>query len=157
MTEQALTHLNASGQARMVDVSAKPPTRRRATADARVHMSTEAASAIAESSAAKGDVLAVARVAGIQSAKRTSELIPLCHQVSLSSVSVDFSVASHHVDVKVKVETTDRTGVEMEALVACATAALTIYDMCKSIDRAMVIDGLCLKSKSGGRSGTFTR
>lgn len=155
MAEQALTHLNASGQARMVDVSAKPPTRRRATADARVHMSAEAASAIAESSVAKGDVLAVARVAGIQSAKRTSELIPLCHQVALSSVSVDFSVASRHVDVKVEVETTDRTGVEMEALIACATAALTIYDMCKSIDRSMVIDGLRLMSKSGGRSGTF--
>ncbi len=120
-------------------------------------MSEDTAAAVAEGSTRKGDVLAVARVAGISAAKRTSELIPLCHHVTLSSVSVSFRLAADHVVVEATAETVDRTGVEMEALTACAASALTIYDMCKSLDRSMVIGELCLWEKTGGRSGTYER
>jgi cyclic pyranopterin phosphate synthase len=105
----------------------------------------------------KGDVIAVARVAGIQAAKRTSDMIPLCHPLFISAVSVDFDIANDHVAVEVQVDTVDRTGVEMEALHACSVAALTIYDMCKSADKAMVIGELTLWEKTGGRSGTYQR
>ena len=115
------------------------------------------ARALAEGEIAKGDVLAVARVAGIQAAKRTSELVPLCHGLSISSVAVDFEVGDDSVGIEATVETVDRTGVEMEALTACSVAALTVYDMCKSKDRSMTIGDIALWEKSGGRSGTYRR
>ena len=151
------THLDERGQARMVDVSSKEPSQRRAVARGQVRMATEVARALRQGEIGKGDVLAVARVAGIQAAKRTSELVPLCHGLSISSVSVDFEVRDDSVSIEATVETIDRTGVEMEALTACSVAALTIYDMCKSKDRSMTIGDIALWEKSGGRSGTYRR
>ena len=120
-------------------------------------MKPETTIAIANREVKKGDVLAVARIAGIQAAKRTADMIPLCHPLLVGSVSVTFDIGDDHVVVEVYVETVDRTGVEMEALHACATAALTIYDMCKSVDRSMVIGDIALWEKTGGRSGTYRR
>ena len=157
MSDLGFTHLDPLGRARMVDVSAKDPTHRRAIARARVHMTSETASAVARGAIGKGDVLAVARVAGIQAAKRTPDLIPLCHPLLVGSVLVNFSIEDTHIDVEAEVETLDRTGVEMEAMTACAVSALTIYDMCKSLDRSMVISDVCLWEKTGGRSGTYRR
>lgn len=151
------THLDDHGRARMVDITAKESTHRRAVARARVTMAPETATAIATGEVAKGDVLAVARVAGIQGAKRTSDLIPLCHPILIGAVTVDIEVATSWVDIEAAVETTGATGVEMEALCACSAAALTIYDMCKAKDRAMTIDTVTLVHKSGGRSGTWNR
>ena len=151
------THLDERGQARMVDVSSKEPSQRRAVARGRVRMATEVARALCLGEIGKGDVLAVARVAGIQAAKRTSELVPLCHGLAISSVAVDFEVLDDSVGIEATVETIDRTGVEMEALTACSVAALTIYDMCKSKDRSMTIGDIALWEKSGGRSGTYRR
>ena len=141
----------------MVDVTAKESTHRRAVARCRVKMEPETASAIASGAVSKGDVLAVARVAGIQAAKQTSNLLPLCHPLLVGSVFVNFRIEDAHVDIEAQVDTVDRTGVEMEALTACAIAALTIYDMCKSIDRSMTIGDLALWEKTGGRSGIFRR
>lgn len=141
----------------MVDVTPKAPTHRVATARARVSMSPETSAAVASGGVAKGDVLAVARVAGIQAAKRTSELIPLCHPLMISAVTVNFNVGHDFIDIEAVTETVDRTGVEMEALTACSVAALTIYDMCKAADKAMVIGDLALWEKTGGRSGTYRR
>ena len=141
----------------MVDVSSKEPTHRRAVARGRVRMAPEVAQALRRGEIGKGDVLAVARVAGIQAAKRTSELVPLCHGLAISSVAVDFEVFDESVGIEARVETIDRTGVEMEALTACSVAALTIYDMCKSMDRSMTISDVALWEKSGGRSGTYRR
>ncbi len=152
-----LTHLDASGHAHMVDVLAKDITRRKAVAKCQVEMSKAALLAIGDGDVVKGDVLSVARVAGIQAAKRTSDLIPLCHPLMIGSVSIDFEVAESHVGITAAVETVERTGVEMEALTACSVAALTIYDMCKSIDKSMVIGDLALWEKTGGKSGTYTR
>ena len=151
------THLDPQGRARMVDVSSKEPTHRRAVARGWVRMAPEVAQALRQGEIAKGDVLAVARVAGIQAAKRTSELVPLCHGLAISSVAVDFEVFDDSVGIEARVETIDRTGVEMEALTACSVAALTIYDMCKSMDRSMTISDIALWEKSGGRSGTYRR
>ena len=151
------SHLDAEGRARMVDVGDKDETRRRAVARAKVTMSSETVVALSEGVAPKGDVLAVARLAGIQAAKRTSELVPLCHPVSLTSVTVDLSLGGASVKVEASAETVGRTGVEMEALTACAIAALTVYDMCKSLDRSITIEGLALWEKSGGRSGHWRR
>ncbi len=120
-------------------------------------MSSETASAVARGAVGKGDVLAVARVAGIQAAKRTSDLIPLCHPLLVGAVLVNFRLEDTYVEVEASVDTYERTGVEMEALTACAVAALTIYDMCKSLDRAMVIGDIALWEKTGGRSGTYRR
>lgn len=120
-------------------------------------MSPETSAAVASGGVAKGDVLAVARVAGIQAAKRTSELIPLCHPLMISAVTVNFDVGPDYIDIEAVTETVDRTGVEMEALTACSVAALTIYDMCKAADKAMVIGDLALWEKTGGRSGTYRR
>ena len=120
-------------------------------------MSPETAEALVGGSVPKGDVLAVARVAGIQAAKRTSELVPLCHPLMLSSVAVDLEVGESHVAVEATVETVERTGVEMEALTACTVAALTVYDMCKALDRSMVITDVALWEKDGGRSGSWRR
>lgn len=157
MSDLGFTHLDPLGRARMVDVSTKEPTHRRAIARARVKMTSETASAVARGAIGKGDVLAVARVAGIQAAKRTPDLIPLCHPLLVGSVLVNFSIEDSHIDVEAEVETLDRTGVEMEALTACTVAALTVYDMCKSLDRSMVISDVYLWEKTGGRSGTYRR
>ena len=157
MSDEGFTHLDSEGRARMVDVGGKEVTQRRAVARARVTMQEETAQALADGTVAKGDVLAVARVAGIQAAKRTSELIPLCHPLMLSSVQVDLTPGPSWVDIEATAETVDRTGVEMEALTACSVAALTVYDMCKARDRAMQVEALGLVEKSGGRSGDWHR
>lgn len=141
----------------MVNVGAKDITSRRAVARCNVHMSPATSTAIASVSLPKGDVLATARIAGIQAAKKTSDLIPLCHPLMLSAVTVNLSVGEGVVAIEAIVETSGQTGVEMEALTACSVAALTIYDMCKSADKTMVIGELALWEKSGGRSGTFQR
>ena len=150
-----LTHLSADGTAHMVDVGAKPATAREATATGRITMSPEAATAIAQGLVKKGDVLAVARIAGIMAAKKTSDLIPLCHPIPLTSVTIDLIPDETGVTATATARTTDRTGVEMEALTAVNVALLTIYDMAKAIDRAMVIDGVRLLAKSGGKSGDW--
>ncbi len=157
MAGEGFTHLDPDGRARMVDVGDKAVTRRRAVARARVAMQAVTAEALAAGTVAKGDVLAVARVAGIQAAKRTSELIPLCHPLMLSSVHVDLVLGPSWLDIEATAETVDRTGVEMEALTACAVAALTVYDMCKASDRSMQVESLGLLEKSGGQSGDWRR
>jgi cyclic pyranopterin phosphate synthase len=151
------THLDPLGRARMVDVSAKDPSHRRAVARCRVYMEQDTASRIASGAINKGDVLAVARVAGIQAAKQTSNLLPLCHPLLVGSVFVNFRIEDRHVEVESQVDTFDRTGVEMEALTACTIAALTVYDMCKSLDRGMTIGDVALWEKTGGRSGVWRR
>jgi len=151
-----LTHLDEAGAARMVDVSAKSATMRTATAEGRIRMSPQAAAAIRDSSVAKGDVLAVARVAGIMAAKRTAELIPLCHPLPLSGVELELRVEGDGVAATATVRTTYVTGVEMEAMTAVSTALLTVYDMAKSIDKAMVIEGVRLLAKTGGKSGDWS-
>jgi len=157
MNDAGFTHLDETGAAHMVDVGEKEATRRRAVARCVINMEEATASAIADGNTKKGDVLAVARIAGIQAAKRTSDIIPLCHPLLISKVSVDLSVGDRSVEIESVVETTGPTGVEMEALHACTAAALTIYDMCKALDRAMVISEVMLIEKSGGRSGNFQR
>jgi len=141
----------------MVDVTPKEPTHRRAMARCKVFMQPSTTAAIANREVKKGDVLAVARVAGIQAAKRTSDMIPLCHPLLIGSVTVNFEIGDTFVAIECHVDTIDRTGVEMEALHACSVAALTVYDMCKSADREMVIGELTLWEKSGGRQGTYRR
>ena len=150
-----LTHLDEDGAARMVDVSAKPATQREATAIGRITMTAEAAAAIRDGAVKKGDVLAVARVAGIMAAKRTADLIPLCHPLPLSGVTLDLDVEDHGVTATATVRTTHSTGVEMEAMTAASVALLTIYDMAKALDRGMVIGEVRLIAKSGGRSGDW--
>ena len=157
MSDRGLTHLDPLGRARMVDVTPKEPTHRRAIARGRVYMTTDTTSLVARGAINKGDVLSVARVAGIQAAKRASDLIPLCHPVLMGSMLVNFRIEDSFIEVEAQVETVDRTGVEMEALTAVTVACLTIYDMCKSVDRAMVIGEIALWEKTGGRSGTFRR
>jgi cyclic pyranopterin monophosphate synthase len=157
MSEHRLTHLDPLGRARMVDVTPKDPTHRRALARGRVYMQPETASLVARGALSKGDVLSVARVAGIQAAKRAPDLIPLCHPLLIGSVLVNFRIEDDFVEVEAQVDTFDRTGVEMEAMTACSVAALTIYDMCKSVDRSMVIGDVTLWEKTGGRSGTYRR
>jgi cyclic pyranopterin phosphate synthase len=151
-----LTHFDESGAARMVDTSGKPETQREARASALVRMNPATLALIRGGGVAKGDVLAVARLAGIMAAKRTGELIPLCHPLPITSATVDFSFPSDDI---LRIETTvrvfGRTGVEMEALTAASVAALTVYDMCKSVDRVMSVERIRLESKSGGRSGDF--
>jgi cyclic pyranopterin monophosphate synthase len=150
-----LTHLDDSGAAHMVDVSAKADTVREAVAEGRITMSAEALAAISEGSAKKGDVLATARIAGIMAAKKTSELIPLCHPLMLSKVSVDFAFEDGGIRVTSLVRLTGQTGVEMEAMTTVSVALLTIYDMAKALDKGMVISGVRLLSKSGGKSGDW--
>ncbi len=150
-----LTHLDATGAARMVDVSAKAATARVAVAEGRIRMSAEALASIAAGAVKKGDVLAVARVAGIMAAKQTSALIPLCHPLPLSSVSVDLVLGEAAVLVTATAQTTGQTGVEMEALTAVSVALLTVYDMAKALDRGMVIEGVRLIEKRGGKSGDW--
>ena len=152
-----LTHFDAQGQAHMVDVGAKASTHRVAVAEGRIRMESATLALIQSGSAKKGDVLGIARIAGIQGAKRTSDLIPLCHPIALTRVAVDFEVeaASHSVLCRATAECTGQTGVEMEALSAVSVALLTIYDMCKAVDRGMTIDGVRLLEKKGGKSGHF--
>ena len=157
MTDHGFTHLDPLGRARMVDVTPKEPSHRRAIARGRVHMTPETASAVTQGAIKKGDVLAVARVAGIQAAKRASDLIPLCHPLMVGAVTVNFEINNDSIEVEAAVDTFDRTGVEMEALTACSVAALTIYDMCKSMDKSMVIGEIALWEKTGGKSGTYRR
>lgn len=152
----SLTHLTRDGEAHMVDVGGKKPTARRATARARVHVSEETFLRLASGDTPKGDVLAVARVAGIQAAKRTSELIPLCHALALTRVEVQIELVAGTIVVDASAEALDRTGVEMEALTAASVAALTLYDMLKAIDRGITFD-VALTTKSGGRSGSYER
>jgi len=150
-----LTHLDDSGAAHMVDISAKDATAREGVAEGQIRMCAEALEAIRDGTAKKGDVLAVARVAGIMAAKKTSDLIPLCHPLALSSVTVEFELLEDRIRVVATARTTGPTGVEMEALTAASVALLTLYDMAKALDRAMVIDGVRLLAKSGGRSGDW--
>jgi len=157
MSEQGLTHLDPLGRARMVDVTPKEPTHRRAIARGRVYMTPDTTSLVARGAVSKGDVLAVARIAGIQAAKRTPDLIPLCHPLLVGSVFVNFRIDDTFIEVEAQVETVDRTGVEMEAMTACSVALLTIYDMCKSADRSMVLGDIALWEKTGGRSGSYRR
>ncbi len=153
------SHFDDAGQARMVEVGAKPETAREAVASARVEMSAETAAMIEGGRVGKGDVLGVARLAGIQGLKRTAELIPLCHPLRLTGVDLDLEVVREPpaVAIRAAVRAVDRTGVEMEALTAVTVAALTVYDMCKSVDRAMRITDVKLEKKSGGKSGTWVR
>ena len=150
-----LTHVDSAGHARMVDVSGKDVTARSACATGRVRLSAAAVAALRAGEVPKGDALAVARIAGIAGAKRTPDLIPLCHPIGLHGVTVDLTVTDEGVDITAVARTADRTGVEMEALTAASVAALTVYDMCKSVDRGMVISDVRLLHKSGGKSGTF--
>lgn len=157
--DETLTHFNADGRARMVDVTDKAESERIATAGGRILMAPATLARIEDGTIGKGDVLAVAQVAGIMAAKKTWELIPMCHPLLLSGIDISFSIDRIAVTVEIRatVRTTGRTGVEMEALSAVAGAALTIYDMCKAIDRGMVVDKIRLIRKSGGRSGVFER
>ena len=154
---QKLTHFDERGAARMVDVGDKAETHRVAVAGGSIRMRAETFELVRSGTAKKGDVLGVARVAGIQAAKRTSELVPLCHPVPLTSVSVEFTLdeAGARVECRATVECTARTGVEMEALTAVQVALLTIYDMCKAVDRGMVMEGIRLLEKRGGKSGDY--
>src|SRR3990170_4446961 len=157
MTEPRLTHVDETGAARMVDVSAKAVTDRTAAARGRVLVSREVVELLRGSGVPKGDALAVARLAGIMGAKQTPSLIPLCHPLAISGVTVDLAVTDESVDITATVRTTDRTGVEMEALTAVSVAALTVIDMVKAVDKAAVITDVRVEAKSGGRSGDWTR
>ena len=154
---QPLTHFDAHGQAHMVDVSDKAATRRSATAQGRIRMLPETLRLIEQGTAKKGDVLGIARIAGIQAAKKTSDLIPLCHPIALTCVAMSFDIepATHSVLCHATAECTGPTGVEMEALTAVQVALLTIYDMCKAVDRGMTITDVSLLEKHGGKSGSF--
>jgi cyclic pyranopterin phosphate synthase len=158
-----LTHFDEAGRARMVDVGSKADTAREAIATGIVHMRPATLARIREGRVAKGDVLAVAQVAGIMAAKRTPEIIPLCHMLLLTGVELAFELeddpaaGDSRVHIRASVHTVGKTGAEMEALTAVSAAALTVYDMCKAVDREMRIDGVCLQRKSGGKSGTFER
>ena len=157
MSDLMLTHFDAEGQAHMVDVGNKPDTRRVAVAQGRIVMNPETLSIVLTGSAKKGDVLGVARIAGIMAAKKTSELIPLCHPLALTHVNIDFTteVENSSILCKATAETTGPTGVEMEALTAVQIALLTIYDMCKAVDRGMVVTDVRVLEKHGGKSGRF--
>lgn len=157
MTEQRLTHVDEHGAARMVDVSAKEPSKREATASGRVVVSPEVISLLRGEGVPKGDALGVARIAGIMGAKQTPSLIPLCHPLAISTARVDLEVDDDAVRIRATVGTTDRTGVEMEALTAVSIAALTLVDMVKAVDKGAVISDVRVESKTGGKSGEWTR
>jgi cyclic pyranopterin phosphate synthase len=150
-----LTHLDQSGAARMVDVAAKPDTVREATATGRITMSAEALALVHDATARKGDVLAAARIAGIMAAKRTADLIPLCHPLPLSRVAIDLTADDTGITATATCATVGKTGVEMEALTAATVALLTLYDMVKAVDKTMTIDGVRVVAKSGGKSGDW--
>ena len=153
----SFTHFDAAGRAAMVDISDKSETNRSATARARVVMQPATLALIREGRSRKGDVLGVARIAGIMAAKRTAELIPLCHPLPIAAVAIELDLAEDGIEIAATVRTTGRTGVEMEALTAASVAALTVYDMCKSVDRSMRVEGLRVVHKAGGKSGEFTQ
>jgi cyclic pyranopterin phosphate synthase len=157
VSQRKLTHFDDAGAARMVEVGAKPETARTAIASGRVEMAAATARAIARGTIGKGDVLGVARLAAIQAAKRTPDLVPLCHPIRLTGVDVELAVEARAVSIAATVRAFDRSGVEMEALAAVAAAALTVYDMCKAIDRGMTIAAIRLDEKRGGKSGTWRR
>ncbi|MGE5410787.1 MAG: cyclic pyranopterin monophosphate synthase MoaC [Clostridiales bacterium] len=156
---EEFTHTDSEGKAKMVDVTSKAESERTASAYAEVHLGLDAFESVKNNSNKKGDVLSVARIAGIQAAKRTDELIPLCHNIFISSVDLTFelNIENKTIEITSLVKTVSRTGVEMEALTAVSIAALTIYDMCKAIDKAITISDICLLTKSGGKSGTYSR
>lgn len=156
-TANPLTHFDASGRARMVDVGDKEVTKRFAVASGRITMQPETLALIREGRAKKGDVLAVAQVAGIMAAKKTHELIPMCHPLLLTKIEIAFELEDSAVNIRAQVELRGQTGVEMEALTAVSVAALTIYDMVKAVDRGMTIEAIMLEAKSGGRSGDWQR
>ena len=159
LEQSPLTHFDTDGNAIMVDVSKKAETERVATACGRITLSREAYDLVKSGAMAKGDVLGVARVAGIMAAKKVDSLIPLCHPLAVTKITIDFLYLddSRQIEIEAVVGITGKTGVEMEALMAVSVTALTIYDMCKAVDKAMVISGICLKKKTGGKSGTFIR
>lgn len=154
-----LTHINKQGRAKMVDVSEKEDTNRHAAAAASIYMKRETLSIVAEGKAKKGDVLSVAQVAGIMAAKNTANIIPMCHSINITGCDIEFTLdfEKSKIDIEASARISGKTGVEMEALVATSTAALTIYDMCKAVDRGMVISDVMLVEKSGGKSGLFKR
>ena len=156
--KEKLTHFDERGAARMVDIAAKPPTHRTAVAGGKIRMKPETLVLVLSGNASKGDVLGVARIAAIQAAKRTSDLIPLCHPVPLTSIAIEFTpdAEDSSVECRATVECTGQTGVEMEALTAVHVALLTIYDMCKAVDRGMTMEGIRVLEKRGGKSGTYT-
>ncbi len=158
-TNKEFSHFDADGNAIMVDVSKKSETERVATASGKITLSQEAYDLVKSGSMAKGDVLGVARIAGIMAAKKVDGLIPLCHPLAVTKINVDFAYddEKRQIEIEAIVGITGRTGVEMEALTAVSIAALTIYDMCKAVDKAMVISDICLEKKTGGKSGTFIR
>ena len=155
--DKRFSHLDAQGKARMVDVGAKPVTRRLAVAAGRITLAPETIRLLRENRLAKGDALQVARLAGIMAAKRTHELIPLCHPLQLSHVEVEIELQGERAEIRASVRCEGKTGVEMEALTACSVAALTLYDMCKAVDKTMVIGNIRLLRKEGGRSGVYRR
>jgi cyclic pyranopterin monophosphate synthase len=159
MSKSTLSHIDEKGQARMVDISEKDTTSRMAVANACIRMRPETLAVILTGNVPKGDVLAAARIAGIMAAKRTHELIPMCHPLAISAASIEFTPdeTASQIEIEAKVRVTGKTGVEMEALVAASVAALTIYDMCKAIDREMLITEVGLAEKTGGKSGSFRR
>ena len=157
MTEE-LTHINAKGEAQMVDVSPNDDTVREAVVTGGVRMNPETLEKIKQNQMKKGDVLAVARIAGIMGGKKTPDLIPLCHTILVSEINIDFEfIGDDFIKITALAKSTGKTGVEMEAMTAAAVSALTIYDMCKAIDRGMSIENICLQKKSGGKSGTYIR
>ena len=158
-TKKKLTHIDSKGKAAMVDVGGKASTLRKAAAKGAVYMEKETIKLISSNKIAKGNVFETARLAGIMAAKKTAELIPLCHQLNVTSVSVEFKIDNkkNKVEIEAKANCRGQTGVEMEALTAASVAALTIYDMCKAVDRAMIISDIKLMEKSGGKSGTWKR
>ncbi len=157
MAERGFSHLDPLGRAKLVDATPKDATHRRALARCKVFMAADTTAMIANNAVTKGDVLATARIAGIQASKRTADMIPLCHPLLVGAVQINFQIGDDSVGVEAQVETVDRTGVEMEAMTAAMIAALTIYDMCKSTDRTMVIGDLALWEKTGGRGGQWRR
>lgn len=155
---EELTHINHKGEAKMVDVSAKDDTIRQAIVTGGIRMNPDTLAKIKQNQMKKGDVLATARIAGIMGAKRTPNLIPLCHTILVNEISVDFEfIGEDFIKITAMAKSTGKTGVEMEAMTAAAVSALTIYDMCKAVDRGMSIESICLQEKSGGKSGTYIR
>jgi cyclic pyranopterin phosphate synthase len=154
-----LTHIDENGRVRMVDVTEKQPSRRTAVAQAKVYMTAETFQRIVSGSVSKGNVLETARIAGVMAAKKTADLIPMCHPLNLTHVQVDFfpDVTNHVMRIEATARIVDQTGIEMEALTAVSVAALTIYDMCKAVDKTMTITDICLLKKTGGKSGPFIR
>ncbi len=157
MSNEKLTHLTETGEVHMVDVGGKAPTRRIAIAEGTVRMREDLVAQFFEGSLPKGDAAAVARIAGIQGAKKTSDLVPLCHPIQIDSVDVSLSPATHGIEITATVTTTGSTGVEMEAMTAVSATALTIYDMVKGVERGVVIESVRLRKKEGGRTGTWQR